>query len=118
METRTTSNLDDKLKEQKRDSKEDLINPLTKKVEHVETIIVDLATSVKALSQQPAMPNNAPSGYNRHPLAITYTRGAAPSTRGYMGGGNDGRGGYPKRLLVCMNCRKEGHPTRLCTELR
>ena len=54
METRITLNLDDKLKEQKRELKEDLINPHTKKMDHVETIMVDLATSVKALSQQPA----------------------------------------------------------------
>ena len=43
-------------------------------MDQVETIMVDLATKVgKALSQQPAPPQNPPLGYNRQPLAISYT---------------------------------------------
>ena len=94
-----------------------MINPLTKKIDHVETIMVDLATSVKALSQQPAAQAVQALSY-RQPLALTYTRGAAPPTRGYRGRGKGGRDGYPKRPLVCWNCKKEGHPARLCTEMQ
>ena len=118
MESRITANVEDKLKEQKREIAEDLINPLTKKMDQVETIMVDLATKVGKTLSQPAPLQNPPLGYNRQPLAISYARGAAPPTRGYMGGAKGGRNGHPKRPLVCWNCKKEGHPARLCTEMQ
>ena len=127
MQQQQQEKFDSKLAEIKKEINEDLIKPLSGKIDKFEQLMMtnnQLLTQLQGAGGLAANATTAPmnnTGATRpvNPYQMNAHRGfGRPRWQPSMPGGKGAGGGKgAKRPLICFNCGEEGHPFRLCPRL-
>jgi hypothetical protein len=123
VEQRLLAKMEAGFKEQRKEIEEDLVNPVRLRLDKFETLLTDmhamLKTSTQPMAQQSLgapdrrqMPMRSPGGYGQRQLSLTAGR---PPRHDFRGPAQSSF--RSKAPLICWNCKKEGHPFRLCPDL-
>ena len=115
MEQRQQEKSELRMKEHKREIEDDIIKPLGRQVSKLEEMVQQSNQTqtemLNILKKQSNSATSQPAGTGYVPNQQRWNQG------GYQRRGFAANRGAPKRPLICFNCKKEGHPFRLCPEL-